>query len=223
MKSSPSTPEGRELCPLPPGQARPARAPRSCHRLHTDPRAHTLAPLPHRLKLEATPGEAWCAGPGSQGRPRLCRPGAKPGLAPLEETLQYRSGGGARGAEAMGASGNPEAPTPSQPRCGPRSALLWLLAARGGLGPEPAEPIHSVQETSRVFLTSPYFRDWKHNGHLFAPLSSCPRLGGGGSRGGGGPGRLSSPARPCPLELKGQSAFGPCGGRGPGPSTPPPH
>lgn len=119
--------------------------------------------------------------------------------------------------------GSPEAPTPSQPRCGPRSALLWLLAARGGLGPEPAEPIHSVQETSRVFLTSPYFRDWKHNGHLFAPLSSCPRLGGGGSRGGGGPGRLSSPARPCPLELKGQSAFGPCGGRGPGPSTPPPH
>lgn len=44
---------------------------------------------------------------------------------------------------------------------------------RGASGRGWLSLIHSVQETSRVFLTSPYFCDWKRNG-LLSLLSSSP-------------------------------------------------
>lgn len=194
-RSSPSIPESQDLPPGPsapgPRPRSPRRAPRRCHRLHTDPAPAPwpLSPLPEVRRprpLGLTRRGPLPRGEQSLAGAPLCRSGCSAlFLSRASPHRRRRCNKGRekvrRGAGALRTPGSRLAPSPlpTPAPVGPalRSARAapdsGLRRARGGaaalglfhspsfrsLGRGPAEPIHSVQETSRVFLTSPYFCD----------------------------------------------------------------
>lgn len=146
-------------------------------------------PFPRRLKpgghvRRGCLGGDRCHVEGRARPARRCLPGG--GCAALFLSRALPAGGDAaikvgrgRGKELglRGPPGRPRGPCFPPPRPGRSCSALrrhssWLRRARGGVAAlglraallaeppaGPAEPIHSVQETSRVFLTSPYSCD----------------------------------------------------------------